>query len=83
MKNKIIFVLLVLFSILGLASCRTKTQTPTLTPTPSEEAPVAGYNIVFYTFNVTKDPTTLKNQTKIPSELPTLEVNGYEFDCFD
>ena len=82
MKKKFLYALLMFFSILGLVSCD-KTTTPTPTPevTITEtEIPVVGYNIVFYTFNKTKDPDTLKNQTSIPSQLPVLTVEGYEFD---
>ena len=77
MRKKLLVTLLVLVSMLCLVSCRVETPTPT----PTEKTPEVkeGYNIVFYTFNKTKDPSTLKNQTSIPSDLPVLSVTGYEF----
>ena len=82
MKKYILSILIFVICLVGLVSCKTVTPTtPTETPitTPTEEQ-VNGYNIVFYTFNKTTDPTTIKNVTNIPNELPTLTVEGYIFD---
>ena len=80
MKNKILLVLLVLFSLVGLASCDETPVTPTPTPSQTTETVVEGYNVVYYTFNKTMDPKTLKNVTSLPEELPVLTVQGYTFD---
>ena len=80
MKNKFLYTILVLFSVLCLVSCR-KTATPTPTPTPTVDvAPVETYKVIYYTFNKTTDPTTVKDVTNLPDELPVLEVEGYTFE---
>ena len=85
MKNKLIAILLVFISVLSLASCRVKTEistpTPIVTETPEvTPTPIKGFNIYFYTFEKVTDPETIKNVTKIPSDLPVLEVEGFTFE---
>ena len=83
MKNKLLYALLVFFSVLALVSCRNKTETPVVTPTPTNpitETPVnPGYSVGFLTFNIGDTPATLEKVTHIPSDLPVLNVKGYEF----
>ena len=82
MEKYILLILIFVISFIGLVSCDetiTPTDTPITETTPTEQTPV-GYNIIFYTFNKTTDPTTIKNVTSIPTELPVLEVTGYTFD---
>ena len=82
MKKRFLYALLVFFLVGCLVSC-SKTNTPTPTPeipVTETETPEVGYNIVFYTFNKTTDPVTLKNKSSIPSDLPVLSVQGYVFE---
>ena len=78
MKNKLLIALLILVSMLGLASCRIKTETPTQPEVT--ETPIKSYSIGFYTFEKVEAPAIINNVTKIPSNLPVLEVEGFKFE---
>lgn len=74
--KKLLLVIITICSLFVFTGCEINFNTGGNTPTTEGQEK---YTISFNTFNLTEAPTPIKDVTFIPSALPKLEIEGYDF----